>query len=244
MIRVAPTAKRVRAYLAGEQIVDSTAVKLVWEKPYYPTYYFPLDDVAIGVLQASGKTERSPSRGDARFYDVVVNGSTARDAAYDYPDPKIEELADHVAFTWAAMDSWFEEDEEVFVHARDPYKRVDILRSSRRIEVSVNGVAIADSEAPSLLFETELPARFYLPSEDVKMDLLIPSETKTDCPYKGTASYWSVQAGPDLVEDIVWSYPDPVAESAKIAGLLCFYNERVDIKVDGVLQGRPKSVFS
>ena len=155
----------------------------------------------------------------------------------------MEGLRSLVRFDWAAMDAWFEEDEQVFTHPRDPHHRVDILASSRHIEVVVNGVKMADSHSLRLLFETSLPTRYYLPLVDVRMDLLRPSRKATGCAYKGTASYWSLEVGGDLVDDVVWTYPTPLPESVKIAGLASFYNERVDIVVDGVLQERPVTVF-
>jgi uncharacterized protein (DUF427 family) len=142
------------------------------------------------------------------------------------------------------MDAWFEEDEEVFVHPRDPNKRIDILPSSRHVRVLMNGEVIADSHRPWLLFETSLPTRYYLPKVDVRMDLLEPTGKVTACPYKGDAQYWSVRAGAELVPDIAWSYQRPIPESIRIAGAVCFYNEKVDIEVDGVLLDRPHSPFS
>ena len=136
------------------------------------------------------------------------------------------------------MDAWFEEDERVFTHARDPHHRIDILRSSRRVEVIVNGVVVADSHRPTLLFETGMLTRYYLPLTDVRTDLLRPSSTATSCPYKGSASYWTLEVDGERFEDIVWTYPSPLPESSRIAGLACFYNERLDIRVDGVLQDR------
>jgi uncharacterized protein (DUF427 family) len=145
---------------------------------------------------------------------------------------------------WAGMDAWFEEDEQVFVHPRDPHKRVDILASSRRVEVVLNGVTVAESRQPRILFETSLPPRYYLPLTDLRMDLLRPSTKTTSCPYKGTASYWSVEAGGELFDDVVWTYRTPILESIKIAGLACFFNERVDLVIDGQPQPRPDTPFS
>ncbi len=236
--------KRVRAYLGGEVVVDSIRPKLVWEIPYYPAYYLPMEDVRMELLTPVDRTERSPSRGVARYFDVKGGDRVAPEAAWHYPDSPVPELHGLIRFDWEAMDHWFEEDEEVIVHPRDPHKRVDILSSSRHVQVAVNGLTVADSRHPRLLFETGLPTRYYLPLVDVRMDLLRPSTTVSRCPYKGTASYWSVQAGDELVPDLAWSYPSPLAESAKIAGLVSFFNEKVDLTVDGVLQDRPKTPFS
>jgi uncharacterized protein (DUF427 family) len=142
------------------------------------------------------------------------------------------------------MDEWLEEDEPVYTHPRDPYHRVDILASSRHVEVTIDGVLVADSHQPRILFETGLPPRYYLPLAAVRFDLLRPSTTVTHCPYKGAATYWSVEVAETLHPDLVWIYRAPLAESQKIAGLACFYNEKVDIAVDGVLQDRPHTPFS
>ena len=149
-----------------------------------------------------------------------------------------------LAFRWAEMDHWFEEDEEVYTHPRDPYTRVDILASSRRVQVEVDGVTVADSTSPRLLFETGLPTRYYVPKTDVRMDLLRHTDTSTGCPYKGTAEYWSIDINGRAHPDIAWSYKAPFAESQKIAGLIAFYNEKVDLVVDGLRLDRPQTKFS
>ena len=243
-VRIEPGSKRIRVYLGGEIIADSTGVLLVWEKPYYPTYFFPEADVRMALLNPTDHTKRSPSRGEAKFFTVKGGTSTAENAAYHHPDSPIPELPGHIAFVWDAMGAWFEEDEQVFVHARDPYTRVDILASSRHIEVKVNGTTVADSHHPRLLFETGLPTRYYLPKTDVRMDLLEPTGTQTHCPYKGTAQYWSVEVDGEVHQDIVWGYRTPVEESMRVAGLVSFYDEKVDVYVDGELQQRPKTIFS
>jgi uncharacterized protein (DUF427 family) len=235
LVRIETGAKRVRAIHSGQVVADTIRPLLVWEVPYYPAYYIPADDVRA-TLQPTGETERSPSRGTAEILDVVTSAGTAKAAARRYRDSPFEELRTAVRFDWPAMDEWLEEDEPVYVHPRDPYKRVDILASSRHVRVELDGVTLAESHAPHLLFETSLPTRYYLPLSDVRLDLLRPSTTQTQCPYKGTASYWSVEIGGRLHEDLVWIYRTPLPESQKIAGLACFYNDRVTLVVDGVEQ--------
>ena len=242
-VRVEQGAKRVRIYLAGRLVADTRRPFLVWEVPYYPAYYLPLADV-VAELEPIGKTEHSPSRGDAQIFDVRVEGASAESAAKRYPDSPIERLRDLIRFDWDAMDEWLEEDEPVYVHPRDPYTRVDILASSQHVRVAVDGVTVADSDRPRILFETGLPPRYYLPLPDIRAELLIPSGTQTHCPYKGTAGYWSVDAGHGVHRDVVWIYRTPLPESQKIAGLACFYNEKVDIYLDGELQQRPRTHFS
>ncbi len=243
-MRIEESAKRVRTYLGGELVADTTRPRLVWEIPYYPAYYLPHVDVRMGLLTPSGRTERSPARGEAHYFTVKAGGKEAVDAAWHFPDSPVQELQELIRFDWEAMDAWFEEDEAITVHPRSPYTRVDILASSRHVEVSLGGVKVADSHQPRLLFETGLPTRYYLPLVDVRLDLLRPSSTVTRCPYKGTASYWSVEVGGRVFEDVVWTYAAPLLESAKIAGLACFYNEGVDLFVDGERQERPRSPFS
>ena len=243
-IRIEQGAKRVRAYLGGEVVADTSHPVLVWEIPYYPAYYFPLADVRTELLSEDEGIAHSPSRGDASRYTVSAGGKQAAGAAFRYTDSPIAELRDLIRLDWNAMDAWFEEDEEVFTHPRDPHTRVDILASSRHLRVELDGVSVAESSAPHVLFETGLPPRFYVPKTHVRMDLLIPSEKITHCPYKGQAEYWSVRAGDAIHADVAWSYPMPLAESQKVTGLIAFFNERVDHYVDGVLQERPKTKFS
>ncbi|GAA4547114.1 DUF427 domain-containing protein [Amycolatopsis samaneae] len=243
-VRVARGAKRVRARLGGQVVADTVHPLLVWEVPYYPTYYFPRADVVPTALTPTGNTVRSPSRGEGVLSTIRAGGAEAVDAALEYPESPIPELRDHVRIEFAAMDAWFEENEEIFTHPRDPGVRVDILPSSRHVRVEVGGVTVANSVRPSLLFETGLPTRYYLPRTDVRLDLLEPTDTVTHCPYKGAAGYWSVRAGGELHTDLAWSYPDPLPESARIAGLIAFTDERVDVHVDGVLQERPRTKFA
>jgi len=242
-IRVEQGPKRVRAYLAGELVADTLRPVLVWEWPYYPTYYIPAEDVRAELVPA-GQTEHSPSRGEGEVCHIKVAGTAADGAALRYPDSPIEALRGLVRLDWNSMTEWFEEDEPVYVHPRDPYKRVDILASSRHVRVEIDGVSVADSRQPRILFETSLPPRYYLPLTDVRMDLLRSSDTQSRCPYKGTAAYWSVDTGRAVHQDIVWTYRAPLPESQKVAGLACFYNEKVDIYLDGELQERPRTHFS
>ena len=236
--------KRVRSYLGGELVADTTAPLLVWENPHYPTYYFPIGDVRMELLEPDGGVAHSPSRGDGHTHTVRAGGKEAVAAALRYERSPFQELRDAIRLEWNAMDAWFEEDEEVFTHPRDPYTRVDILPSSRHIRIEVDGVTIAESSKPMLLFETGLPVRYYLPKTHVHIDLLTPTESESHCPYKGQAEYWSVHTGETVHRDLAWSYRMPLPESVRIAGLISFYNEKVDLYVDGVSQERPKTKFS
>ncbi len=235
--------KRVRAYLNGEIVADTRAPLLVWEFPYYPFYYIPATDIKAELIP-SGEVVSQSGLGDGEVLHVKTGAGTAQGAARRYAGSPVAELRDAVKLEWAAMSEWLEEDEPVYTHARDPHKRVDILASSRRVRIELDGVTVAQTDQPRILFETGLPPRYYLPLSAVRMDLLRPSETSTHCPYKGTAGYWSVDTGTRVHKDVVWIYRAPFPESQKIAGLACFYNERVDIVLDGEAQPRPKSPFS
>ncbi len=231
-VRVQPAPKRVRIMLGGVVVADTTDAVYVWENPSYPQYYVPLADVAPGALKETGTTSRSPSRGTARHFSVQGGDRVVDDAAWCYADSPIETLRDRVRFEWSAMDAWFEEDEEVFVHPRDPYTRIDVLRTSRRVRVHVRGTLLADSTRARMLIESGLPVRWYLPPEDVRTDLLEPSGTTTRCPYKGVASYWSVRLDGHLDRDIAWAYPQPGHDAEAVRGLLCFFDDRVDLAVE------------
>jgi uncharacterized protein (DUF427 family) len=242
-IRVEHSRKRVRILLAGELVADTTAPLLVWEVPYYPTYYVPVSDVSAKLIPAGDADD--PRLGKAELFTVqVTGGATADRAARQYADSPARQLHDAIRFEWDAMSEWLEEDEPVYTHARDPHTRVDILASSRRVRVEIDGVTVADSRSPRILFETGLPPRYYLPLSDIRTDLLRPSDAQSHCPYKGTASYWSVDTGTELHQDVVWIYRTPLPESQKIAGLAAFYDEKVDVFIDGVQQRRPHTKWS
>jgi uncharacterized protein (DUF427 family) len=238
-IRIERSSKRVRVHLGGEVVADAVQPVLVWEVPYYPTYYFPVADVRTELLPEDG-VAHSPSRGDGQRFSV----KGVPHAALRYEDSPIEELRDLIHFDWDSMDAWFMEDEQVFTHPRDPNTRVDILASSRRVRVDVYGTTVAESTSPRMLFETGLPVRYYLPKTHVRMDLVSPTDSATHCPYKGQAEYWSVRTAGTDHRNLAWSYRAPFPESQKIAGMIAFYNEKVDIYVDGVLQERPVTKFS
>lgn len=243
-VRVEDGHKRIRVKIGGATIADSVNVKLVWEIPYYPTYYFHQDSVRMDLLTDSGETKRSPSRGTANLNDITVGDRTVGRAARVWNESKIEDVHGYVSFDWKAMDAWFEEDEEVHVHARDPYTRIDVLPSSRTIRVEADGVVIAESDNGRFLHETGLPVRYYLPKTDVHFEYLEATDTATACPYKGTARYWSVDVGEGDHADVVWGYDTPLKESQDVAGLVAFYNEKLDIYVDGILEEKPSTKFS
>ncbi len=241
VIRYEPSPRWIRVVVAGETIADSRNALLVWEAGPLPRYYFPTADVRQDLLQ-----EGRQSKSGRRYYDIISGDRVARTAAWSYLPPAGDRsfLDGYITFVWDKMDHWYEEEEEIIAHPRDPYHRVDTLISSRHVRVEIDGITLAESHRPVLLFETNLPTRYYLPREDIRMELLQPSQANSLCPYKGSASYWSVRTAGRLYPDIVWGYQDPLPEIRKIAGLLAFYNEKVDITVDGQLLLRPKTFWS
>lgn len=242
-IRLETSPRRVRVFYRGVSIVDSDHTQMLFGQRPYPLYYFKPQDVKTDYLVDSGERERSPSRGTATVFDLEVNGDRAQEAAWSYAESKVDGLAGLISFDWSKVEV-FEEDEQVYVHPKDPYSRVDILRSSRHVVVSIDGEVVADTGRPSILYETGLPPRYYIPKVDVRMDLMLATSLQTDCPYKGRASYWSPEINGHIHENLAWEYPAPTHESARIAGLVSFYNEKVDITIDEVPQKRPKSQFS
>lgn len=238
--------RRVRAVLGGHTVADSTRVKLLHETGHLPVYYFPYEDVDFVCLEPTPQATHCPVKGDATYWTVRAGQKTVENAAWAYPEPvgSASWLSGYLAWSWNAMDAWYEEDEQVFVHPRDPYTRIEVLASSRHVRVSLDGELLAESAQPIILFETGLPPRFYLPGADVDTERLQPSTKRTRCPYKGVASYWSLSGTGEAGRDVVWTYRQPLAEAAKVAGLLCFYNERVDLDVDGQRQPRPVTPFA
>ena len=239
-----PVPRRVRAFLGGRAVFDTTRARYVWEWPGYPQFYVPLADVAPDVLVEEGTTEETP-RGDVTHYGLRVGDVHRPGAAKVLGPAKVEGLDETVRFEWSALDAWFEEDEQVFVHPRSPYTRVDAIRSTRTVRVESKGVVLAESSSPVLLFETGLPTRYYLNRTDVDFSRLVPSDTVTACPYKGTTSgYWSAQIEGRVHPDIAWTYDFPTREVLPIAGLVAFYNEKLDIFLDGTELDRPRTHFS
>lgn len=240
---VEPVPRRIRAVLAGTTVVDTIGASYVWEWPYYPQYYVPVADILPGVLEFGGESQQSP-RGVVEVHGLRVGDTYRARGATVLRTSTLPGLAGTARFEWAALDAWYEEDERVFVHPRSPYVRVDALRSTRRVRVEVDGVCLAESSSPVLVFETGLPTRYYLNRTEVDFAHLVPSETVTECPYKGTTSaYWSIVIGDQVHRDLVWSYDFPTRQLLPVTGMVCFYNEKVDLFVDGRHLDRPRTHF-
>lgn len=258
-LRYVPTPKRIRAVLGEEVIVDTTGALLAWEpQRVVPLYALPDDDVR-GDL-APGEAPSPDRSGDGGMLaghriravgefgahttpgePLVLRTGSGDVAAFRPADPA---FASHVIVDFDGFDRWLEEDEEVFSHPRDPYHRVDVRRSSRHVRVERDGEVLAESHAPRLVFETNLPTRHYFPREDVRRELLRPSAHRTACAYKGRASYFSVAVGDRVVPDLAWTYEDPAPDMRELTGLVAFFDERVDVIVDGERRERPQTPWS
>lgn len=257
LLRYEPTDKWIRSYIDGTTIVDSKRARLVWEpKRIVPTYAVPADDIAGGLVAAPPNATTAPEGvpvGERQVYDpripfavhttdgeplvVQIAGTDRHVEAFRPADP---DLADYVLLDFAAFDAWYEEDDLNVAHPRDPFHRVDIVRSSRAVRVELEGVVLAQSTSPYLLFEPPLPVRYYFALDDVRTEALLQSDLTTRCAYKGEATYFSVAGAPDLA----WGYRDPLRDATEITGRIAFFNERVDLFVDDELQPRPVTPWS
>lgn len=257
-LRCHPVAGRIRAMTDGDTVIDSNRAILVWEpRRLVPAYAVPVEDVHATVLPAVASEAEVHLRplegappvivpttsfaahtcpGEARTIETTTRELT--EAAFSPADP---DLAGYLVLDWAAFDRWLEEDEDLVAHPRDPFKRIDTRRSARHVVVTINDVVVAESERPTLLFETFLPTRYYLPAPDVRLDLLTTTSTRTQCAYKGIPSYWTGHGEP---KDVAWTYRDPLHDALPVKDMIAFFNERVDLTVDGQLQQRPKTPWS
>jgi uncharacterized protein (DUF427 family) len=238
--------QRIRGVFGKETVVDSKRAKLLHESKLLPVYYFPEEDVRFDLLEPTDRSTRCPYKGEASYWTLRAGGREAPNAVWGYREP-IESapfLRGHVAFYWSALDEWFAEDAQLFGHPRDPYARIDVYPSTRHVRVSRDGELLAETRRAKALFETGLPTRWYIPAADVRTELLVPSPTKTRCAYKGSASYWHVRVGGELVEDLVWTYTEPQHDAEPVRDLLCFFNERVELELDGEPQERPQTQWS
>lgn len=245
---VEPSPRWVRVKYNGEAIADSKHVLYVHEPNGLGDYFFPREDVRTDFLKQSSHGRNSPTLGAAQYWDLQVKNEVSQGAAWVYTDPQPDEYPDlrgYIAFHWNKVDHWYEENEEVFVHPRNPYHRVDVLESTRHVRIIIGGELVVDTHHPFLLVETGLPTRYYIRPEDVQLSYFEPSDTVTRCPYKGQASYLSFNYQAKRNKDVVWIYQDPIAENPRIKGLIAFFNERVDaIYVDDVLQPVPQTHWS
>jgi uncharacterized protein (DUF427 family) len=242
-----PSPRHVRAVFNGETVADSRRVMLLTEPRRLPVFYFPFADVRLDRLEPTDHHMFSPLKGEASYWSIRVGDRVAENAAWSYPTPPADgpAVTGYMAFYWNKLDTWYEEDEQAYAHARDPHKLVDTRQSSRHVRVVLGETTVAETHRPLLLFETGLPTRYYIPPEDVRMDLLEPSDRLTECAYKGQATHWHARVGDNLYKNIAWTYRQPTTLAAPIAGMISFYNERVDaLYDDDELTSKPKTQWS
>jgi uncharacterized protein (DUF427 family) len=240
-----PFPRRMRASFAGEQIVDSRRGRLLYEQGALPRCYFPRADVRTDLLERAGPQTDSPLKGPTVHWRLRVGDRVVENAAISHPDPPrgAPALGDYIAVRWSAMDEWLEEDEVAVGHVRDPYHRVDALPSSRHVIVRLGDAVLAESRRARVIYETALPPRWYFPAEDVVAELR-PTELETVCAYKGFASYWAVRAGDDWHENIAWTYREPRHDAAAVKDHVAFFNERVEIEIDGEIEAPVQTPWS
>jgi uncharacterized protein (DUF427 family) len=252
-LRHEPTEKRIRATVGDREVVDSRRAALVWEpRRIVPSYAVPVEDVAAELRPAASEAAASDASilhpgipfsvhsTDGEALDLEVGGQVRSHAAFR---PADADLAGLVLLDFDGLDAWYEEDEAVFSHPRDPFHRVDARRSTRSLRIEIDGDVIAETDRPTLVFETNLHTRFYFPREDVKVDLR-PSAHRTYCPYKGEASYFSFEAGGRTVDNLLWSYEHPLEDAAGLTGLMALFDEVVDVTLDGERRPRPDTEFA
>ncbi|WP_275002536.1 DUF427 domain-containing protein [Promicromonospora iranensis] len=232
---------RIRAFSEGTLVADADPALLVWENAYFPRYFFAPEDLKA-ELRPAGQGKQSEALGISEVFDVVVGDRMLKGAARSYPEAPDEAVRGAFTLVWSAFDTWLEEEEVLHTHTRSPYVRIDALPSSRHVRVVAGGEVVAESRRPVVLTETGLGPRYYLPRTDVRMDLLTPTDTVSHCPYKGSASYWTLKVGDLEVPDVVWGYETPLREALRVAGLVCFWPEKsadLELYVDGERVGRP-----
>ncbi|HEX2362262.1 MAG TPA: DUF427 domain-containing protein [Jiangellaceae bacterium] len=235
-----PSPRRIRGLVGDEVVVDSGRPMLYFEHGQLPRYYFPRETVRGELLVRDGHSKVTQGLGTAYFFDLLVGDRTVRRAGWTYESDgePVPDLRPYVAFYWRAMDRWLEEDMDALAHARDPYHRVDAVPSSRHVRVLLDGEVLAETNRPVAIFETGLPARWYMPRKDVRVELS-PSDLDTVCAYKGHASYFSARTAAGIRENLVWTYRDPRRDAEPVRDLVCFFNEQTDIEIDGVTEERP-----
>lgn len=228
--------KRIRGVIDGETVVDTRHGSMLHETGEFIQWYLPVEDVRPGVLERSDRQAGDPYKGTATYYHVRIGDHVESDAAWSYPRPPegTPPLGNLVAFDFDRLDAWFEEDEEIFGHPRDPYHRFDCRRTSEHVEVRVGGKTIAETRRAIKLFETSIPPRYYLPMEDVRADALTPSATRTYCPYKGAAAYFNVSDADSHVPDGAWTLSEPYGEANVVRNYVSFWGDKTEVYADGI----------
>jgi uncharacterized protein (DUF427 family) len=249
LLRYEPTQMRVRVASGDQEIVDTTRAVLVWEpRRVVPSYAVPVEELRAELAASPAAAVPVPDdllhpgipfaahSCPGESVDVLVGAGRLTAAGFRPDDP---DLAGYVVLDFAAFDSWFEEDERLVAHPREPYHRVAVRPSSRQVRIELDGVVLAESSRPTLVFETSLPMRYYLPRDDIVAGLE-PSELRTACAYKGEAVYYSVGGHPDLA----WSYPEPLVEATQLAGLIALWDDHLDVFIDGKPRERRRNAIA
>jgi uncharacterized protein (DUF427 family) len=253
-LRFERTSRRIRVCHGDSTLVDTTSAILVWEpRRLVPAYAVPEGELDARLVPnptpaavpddlpaVLGPQNFSLHTAVGQALDVHVGQDVLPAAAFRPDDP---DLAGYVSLDFSAF-TWLEEDEQAVGHPHDPFKRIDTLASSRHVVVSLDGTVLADTTRAVALLETHLPTRWYIPRDDVRMELLEPSSHRTTCAYKGLASYYSVVGAGETGSDIAWTYPEPLNDAERVRGLVCFFSERTDLSVDQLPLDRPVTLWS
>jgi uncharacterized protein (DUF427 family) len=252
--RFEPVTRRIRAFRDSAPVLDTTGAALVWEpRRVVPMYAVPEADIVAALVPCptpEAPADLPPILGPVNFgwhlqdgesFTVQVADVSIEAAAFRPADPDLE---GRVILEWAPFD-WVEEAQPVMGHPHDPFKRLDVLPSDRHVVVSLGGQTLADTRRAVAVYESHIPVRWYVPRDDVRLDLLTASDSRSVCAYKGAASYFSVtDEGEEDGTDVAWTYADPLHEASRITDHLCFYSERTDLTVDGVEVPRPRTPWS
>ncbi|MUL43038.1 DUF427 domain-containing protein [Streptomonospora sp. PA3] len=229
-----PFPRRVRAELGGRAVLDSERGMLLHETSLLPQLYVPAEDIDAKLLAPSDRTTHCPYKGDASYWHLRVGERVAENAVWAYPDPTPDAawLRGYSAMYWDAADTWFDEDEPVRGHLRDPYHRVDTRPATVLVRVALGELVLARSARPKVLSETGLPNRYYLPPSDVRRELLVPSGTRTHCPYKGAATYWNLRLEDREIPDVAWCYANPLKDGLDVRDHLCFLHDELTVTAE------------
>jgi uncharacterized protein (DUF427 family) len=229
-----PFAPRIRAIAADRVVLDSTGAHLLYETGISPRVYVPFEDFDASLLERSDRSTHCAFKGDASYWTVRVGDRVLEDAvwAYESPLPDASWLNGFASLYWDKADAWLVEEERVFSHLRDPYHRVDVAETSRHARVTVGGVVVAESDRAKLLTETGLAPRVYIPSADVRPDLLSRAQRRTTCPYKGEATYWHLRVDDTQVDNAAWSYEAPLPEAIRVQGHVSFDGKGIETELD------------
>ena len=223
--------KRFRVQIGSAIVADSRHAHLLHEQGHLPRVYLPRQDVLLDRLVKSDHRSHCPWKGEARYWSALGAQNIAW--SYEQPIEGAPPFGDHVSFDLDRVDAWYEEDEKGYAHPRDPYHRVDVCRTSRRVVIRCGGIVLAEAEQPAMLFETALAPRFYLPPDAVQMARFEKSDTVSPCPYKGPGQHWHLVLDDLRIEDAAWTLSGPIGDATAISDWWSFYTDKLEVEVDG-----------